>query len=48
MWYRKLYSQQFKEDESLFSLSLPILCWLEEAHRECLENDTIIQLIQMI
>jgi hypothetical protein len=41
-------SRKFEEDGSLFSLSLPILGWLEEAHQEWLENDTIVQLIQRL
>jgi hypothetical protein len=41
-------SRQFEEDGSFFALSLPILGWLEEAHQEWLENDTIVQLIQRL
>jgi hypothetical protein len=41
-------SNQFEENGSLFALSLPISCWIAEAHQEWLANDTIIQLIQRI
>jgi len=36
---------KFEEDGSFFALSLTILGWIEEAHREWLANDTIVQLI---
>jgi hypothetical protein len=39
-------SRQFKEDGSLFALSLPSLRWLKEARKEWLANDTLRQLIQ--
>jgi hypothetical protein len=39
-------SRQFEEDGSLFALSLPSLGWLEEAHKEWLENNTLRKLIQ--
>jgi hypothetical protein len=40
-----LLSRQF-EDGSLFALSLPRPGWLEDAHKEWLENDTLRKLIQ--
>jgi hypothetical protein len=39
-------SRQFEEDGSLFALPLPTSGWLKEAHKEWLENDTSVQLIQ--
>jgi hypothetical protein len=41
-------SQQFEEDGSMFSMSLHILGWLEEAYQEWLENEKIIQHIQKL
>jgi hypothetical protein len=38
-------SRKIGEDESFFTLSLPIPSWLEETCREWLVNDTIVQLI---
>jgi hypothetical protein len=41
-------SRKFEEDGSIFTLTLPITCWLEEARQEWLVNDTIIQLIHRL
>jgi hypothetical protein len=38
-------SMQFGEDETFFSLSLPIEGWIEESHQEWMENDTIFEII---
>jgi hypothetical protein len=41
--------KQFEEDGSMFSFSLPFLGWLiKEVVRECLENNTLVQVIQKL
>jgi hypothetical protein len=41
-------SKQFKEDGSLFALSLSSPRWIEEAHKEWLGNNTLRPLIQRL
>jgi hypothetical protein len=41
-------SRQFEDDGSMFTLSLPVPGWLEDAHTEWFTNETTCQLIQRL
>lgn len=38
-------SHQFEEDKTLLAFSLPILDWIEEAHKECFSHPSLSQII---